>query len=126
MWLGFVVVALCMADVLTTEYVIGSGIGYESNEILAPVIGYPIYAVKLVFAILTVLAIEKVADVRLKFASYSTLLSFYILVVINNTLVILWNTDLNLDLGRLFAIFAAIFVVNMFVLFPRSSNSANA
>lgn len=107
------VIALCLADILTTEYVVGNGIGYESNEILAPMLGFHVYAAKLALAVLTVLTIERVADVRFRLASYSTLLSFYTLVVVNNILVIAQNTDLNLNLGRLFVLFAAIFAANM-------------
>ena len=111
---GIAVVILCLMDVLTTEYVITSGIGYESNEILAPVLGFPIYILKLALPALTVLAIAKAdMDARLKFASYSTLIAFYTLVVVNNILVIVHNVDLDLNLGRLFVLFAAIFAANM-------------
>ena len=111
---GIAVVILCLMDVLTTEYVITSGIGYESNEILAPVLGFPIYILKLALPALTVLAIAKAdMDARLKFASYSTLIAFYTLVVVNNILVIVHNVDLNLNLGKLLMLFTAIFTVNV-------------
>jgi len=81
---------------------------------LAPVLGFPIYILKLALPALTVLAIARVdMDARLKFASYSTLIAFYTLVVVNNILVIVHNVDLDLNLGRLFVLFAAIFAANM-------------
>ncbi len=105
---------LCLADVVSTNYVVTSGIGYESNEVLAPVLGLHIYVIKLAFMAATLAAIAKAnMSIRLKLASYSTLLTFYTLVVVNNALVIFRNTDLNLNLGKLLIVFAAIFAANV-------------
>ncbi len=109
-----IIVALCLADIASTNYVITSGIGYESNEVLAPLIGPNLYALKLVFTIATVLAIARVRmELHLKMACYSTLIAFYTIDVSNNLLVVFQNRDLHLNLGKLLLVFGAIFAVNV-------------
>lgn len=104
---------LCTLDILTTNYVISSSIGYESNEVLANVLSDKFYMLKYFITLAVVVGIASICDKHrnLEMTSYATLISFYSIIVLNNILVILANTDLNLNLFKLFIIFVFLFTL---------------
>lgn len=113
------IASLCSMDILTTKYVISNSIGYESNELLSNALNNVFYLFKYFATILVVLGIALLCDIKhknLELVSYITLISFYGIVVLNNLLVIFANTDLNLNLSKLFLIFASLFVFYSFVV----------
>ncbi len=109
MILALLALALCVADVATTEYAIETGAGYEGNWMIAPVIGTSFYIVKVAFFSLTLAAISKM-DTRMRFSGFLTLTIFYAIVVLNNLLVIFCGTDLGLDTAKLLLIFLITFL----------------
>jgi hypothetical protein len=108
-----IIAVLCTLDILTTNHVISNSIGYESNEALAAVIGKEFYMFKYFTTLAIVAGIAHLCrkNRNLEITSYTTLISFYSIIVLNNMAVIFANTDLNLNLLKLFIIFGFMFIL---------------
>lgn len=116
--LAFTIIAsLCTLDILTTHYVVSNSIGYEGNELLSGLVGNEIFYFAKYFAtVLMVIGIASLCGekyIRLRHASYLSIIGFYTIVVLNNILVITVRSDLNLNLSRLFVVFSFIFILAM-------------
>ncbi|MCS7119548.1 MAG: DUF5658 family protein [Archaeoglobaceae archaeon] len=106
---------LSTLDIITTHYVISNGVGYESNELISNFVG-EIYFYFLKF-FLTIAIIWLVAILyysKSKEEVYSGLLAlaiFYSIVVLNNSLVIFYNVDLDLNFAKLLLCFILIYFI---------------
>ena len=121
------IAVLCTLDIITTHYVISRLIGYESNEILASILGGWFYMFKYFATLSVVLGIAAISKNRkLEIVSYATLIAFYTIVVFNNMLVIFANTDLNLNLSKLFVVFFTIFLIIYTFLKPDLAEKASS
>jgi len=74
--------------------------------------------------VLGIAAISK--NRKLEIVSYATLIAFYTIVVFNNMLVIFANTDLNLNLSKLFVVFFTIFLIIYTFLKPDLAEKASS
>ena len=105
---------LCALDILTTNYAVSNAIGYESNMVLAGMLSRGFYMFKYFATLAIVVGIGGMCNGKhrkLEMTSYATLLSFYAIVVLNNMLEIFANTDLDLNLPKLFLIFGLLFIL---------------
>ncbi len=120
-----IIALLCTADILTTHYAISNSIGYESNEILSGLVGNELfYFIKYFATLLIVVGIAYLCGEkyhRLKIVGYLSMIGFYMIVFLNNILVITIHSDLNLNLPRLFAVF--LFVFTLVSLFTKNSRN---
>ena len=106
------IVFMCIADSVTTWYVIKSGIGYETNAAISAVVGEIwFYALKLAITVAAIYAISVLCRERgkLELISYISLAIFYAVIVANNLTVIFVGVSWGFDLPKLFVLFGIIF-----------------
>ncbi len=124
-----IILILCTLDILTTYHVLVNSIGYESNVLISSlVVSSYFYFAKFIATILIVLGIAIFCrkDIKLKLASYLSIILFYTIVVLNNFAVILLHTDFGLNLPKLFLMLFVIFGFNYYFLNIKTGKSQSS
>lgn len=115
-----VVALLCLLDSLTTIVTITAGLGFEENPIAAPVVLNPAFhVVKFVDTVLAVLMIhyicEKKKSPKIEVAGYASILTGYVIAVLNNSLIYLCHRGLPISFWQFAAIVFGVFFIALFL-----------
>ncbi len=108
------VLALSAIDAITTMLAVGNDIGYEVNPFVKILLlNNNFLILKIAITGIAFAVATKILDKNLRVlkACYLSVITFYSLIIINNLGVITCSFDLNLDMGKMVAIVAVLFLL---------------